>query len=112
MTDHRLPPTAPDKPRHPSVIDLSALIDRAFGARKTATMDAHLEACLGCADQLSSLRAAKLALAGAGRPTAPAGAMDAAIVVSMASAAQAAREDALTMETLPAAATPPIAPDA
>jgi len=98
---------------HPSAPELSAFVDGLLSARQTAVTSAHLEACLGCAHELSLLRSAREVLLQRGRPVPPAGAEDSAVVAAMASVARAAR-DAAQPGALPittAAATPASSPE-
>jgi hypothetical protein len=106
MTSDRLPPLGPDGSNHSSVLELSALIDRALSVREAAAIHAHVEACLGCADQLNRLRHASDTLRGAGRPAAPAGALDGAVVEALRSTGPAAIFQARPVDAEPVAPIP------
>ena len=99
MTDHAPPPQGPATADHPSVVEMSALLDRELAARQVALTTAHLETCFGCRHELERLTWAQQAVAGAGDPAPPPGASDRAVVAalfvtSLSLVAQAARDSA------------------
>jgi len=123
MTDDRLPPlgsddrpTPPDRARrgassraggapparrgadsaHPGLLELSAFLDRALTFDETAAISDHLylDACAECAAELDRLSDARRLLLAAGRPSAPAGAMETAVSAALSSVGRSGRAPA------------------
>ncbi|HXY44059.1 MAG TPA: hypothetical protein VEH29_07715 [Acidimicrobiales bacterium] len=103
MSDYAPPPSPPGASEHPSVAELSALLDRELANGLVAVTTAHLETCGGCRHELERLMWARQAVASAGQPEPPPGASDRAVVAalfvtSLSLVAQAAREAAGSAE--------------
>jgi hypothetical protein len=119
MTDEPRPPFIPDGSDHPSIVDLSLLVDGVLPEPQLGAVDLHLRRCERCRDDLAQLSSARAALAGASHPVAPAGAADRAVAAAMsvtllpgAVAADRAVAAAMSVTSLPGVADEARAPAA
>jgi hypothetical protein len=119
MTDEPRPPFIPDGSDHPSIVDLSLLVDGVLPEPQLGAVDLHLRRCERCRDDLAQLSSARAALAGASHPVAPAGAADRAVAAAMsvtllpgAGAADRAVAAAMSVTLLPGVADEARAPAA
>jgi hypothetical protein len=119
MTDEPRPPFIPDGSDHPSIVDLSLLVDGVLPEPQLGAVDLHLRRCERCRDDLAQLSSARAALAGASHPVAPAGAADRAVAAAMsvtllpgAGAADRAVAAAMSVTSLPGVADEARAPAA
>jgi hypothetical protein len=119
MTDEPRPPFIPDGSDHPSIVDLSLLVDGVLPEPQLGAVDLHLRRCDRCRGDLAQLSSARAALAGASHPVAPAGAADRAVAAAMsvtllpgAGAADRAVAAAMSVTSLPGVADEARAPAA
>ena len=119
MTDEPRPPFIPDGSDHPSIVDLSLLVDGVLPEPQLGAVDLHLRRCERCRGDLAQRRSARAALAGASHPVAPAGAADRAVAAAMsvtllpgAGAADRAVAAAMSVTSLPGVADEARAPAA